>query len=70
MRMHVLPSAELGAMLSCLACRYGPNALTPPKKPGFFMKLWAQVNNIMVRALAATDNLIRLQLLPSWLTAH
>lgn len=28
--------------------KYGRNALTPPKKPGFFYKLWEQVNNIMV----------------------
>jgi magnesium-transporting ATPase (P-type) len=30
------------------ACSHGPNALTPPKKPGFLAKLWAQLNNIMI----------------------
>lgn len=29
-------------------CSHGRNALTPPKKPGFLMKLWAQTNNIMI----------------------
>ncbi|KAI8475579.1 MAG: cation transporting ATPase [Monoraphidium minutum] len=28
--------------------RFGPNALTPPKKPGFLAKLWAQLNNVLV----------------------
>ncbi|WIA10648.1 hypothetical protein OEZ85_010828 [Tetradesmus obliquus] len=33
--------------------RYGPNALTPPKKPGFFAKLWAQLNNVLIFILLA-----------------
>ena len=31
-----LSAAEAEARLS----QYGRNALTPPKKPGFFLKLW------------------------------
>lgn len=34
--------------------RYGPNALTPPKKPSFFMKLWAQMNNVMIWILLSS----------------
>jgi magnesium-transporting ATPase (P-type) len=34
-------------------CSYGPNALTPPKKPGFFAKLWAQLNNVLIFILLA-----------------
>lgn len=38
----------------CYVCnRYGPNALTPPKKPGFFAKLWAQLNNVLIFILLA-----------------
>lgn len=38
----------------CVAqCSYGPNALTPPKKPGFFAKLWAQLNNVLIFILLA-----------------
>lgn len=38
----------------CDTCnRYGPNALTPPKKPGFFAKLWAQLNNVLIFILLA-----------------
>eukprot|EP00882_Tetradesmus_deserticola_P017108 GHRQ01018309.1.p1 GENE.GHRQ01018309.1~~GHRQ01018309.1.p1 ORF type:complete len:335 (+),score=141.09 GHRQ01018309.1:240-1244(+) len=33
--------------------RYGPNALTPAKKPGFFAKLWAQLNNVLIFILLA-----------------
>lgn len=36
-----------------LCCRYGPNALTPPKKPGFWAKLWAQLNNVLIFILLA-----------------
>ncbi|WIA35644.1 hypothetical protein OEZ86_004058 [Tetradesmus obliquus] len=32
---------------------YGLNALTPPKKPGFFAKLWAQLNNVLIFILLA-----------------
>jgi hypothetical protein len=32
---------------------YGPNALTPPKKPGFWAKLWAQLNNVLIFILLA-----------------
>jgi hypothetical protein len=32
-----------------LVHRYGPNALTPPHKPGFFYKLWLQINTTMLR---------------------
>lgn len=34
-------------------CSYGPNALTPPKKPSFFAKLWAQLNNVLIFILLA-----------------
>jgi len=27
---------------------HGRNALTPPKKPGFLVKLWLQINNVMI----------------------
>lgn len=30
---------------------YGPNRLTPPEKPGFFKRLWAQLNNILIFVL-------------------
>eukprot|EP00879_Flechtneria_rotunda_P004077 GHRR01004322.1.p1 GENE.GHRR01004322.1~~GHRR01004322.1.p1 ORF type:complete len:859 (+),score=261.06 GHRR01004322.1:236-2812(+) len=33
--------------------QYGLNALTPPKKPGFFAKLWGQINNVLVWILIA-----------------
>jgi hypothetical protein len=33
--------------------RYGPNALTPPKKAGFFAKLWSQLNNVLIFILLA-----------------
>jgi magnesium-transporting ATPase (P-type) len=36
-----------------LSCRYGPNALTPPKKPGFWAKLRAQLNNVLIFILLA-----------------
>ncbi|KAG1675876.1 hypothetical protein FOA52_001533 [Chlamydomonas sp. UWO 241] len=32
---------------------YGPNALTPPRKPGFFAKLWSQLNNVLIFILLA-----------------
>lgn len=32
---------------------YGPNCLTPPEKPGFFKKLWIQLNNILIWILVA-----------------
>ncbi|KAI8475578.1 MAG: cation transporting ATPase [Monoraphidium minutum] len=33
--------------------RFGPNALTPPKKPGFLAKLWGQLNNVLIFILLA-----------------
>ena len=33
--------------------RFGPNALTPPKKAGFWAKLWAQLNNVLIFILLA-----------------
>jgi magnesium-transporting ATPase (P-type) len=39
-----LTSAEAEKRLQ----QYGRNALTPPKKPGFLAKLWAQVNNVLI----------------------
>ena len=39
-----LTSAEAEKWLQ----QYGRNALTPPKKPDFFAKLWAQVNNVLI----------------------
>jgi hypothetical protein len=40
-------------ILDSAHCRYGPNALTPPKKPGFFAKLWGQLNNVLIFILLA-----------------
>ncbi|KAG1666905.1 hypothetical protein FOA52_005965 [Chlamydomonas sp. UWO 241] len=28
--------------------QFGPNALTPAKKPSFWLKIWVQVNNVMI----------------------
>jgi hypothetical protein len=47
-----LSSAEAAKRL----LEHGPNALTPPERPGFFRKLWAQINSaliwiLLVRAL-------------------
>lgn len=59
MRIHSAPAASpLQALIRtcpvlCLLFRYGPNALTPPKKPGFFAKLWAQLNNVLIFILLA-----------------
>ena len=33
--------------------RYGRNALTPPRKPGFLAKLWGQLNNVLIWVLLA-----------------
>ncbi len=33
--------------------RIGPNRLTPPKKAGFFARLWAQLNNVLIWILLA-----------------
>ncbi|KIY95681.1 ATPase, P-type (transporting), HAD superfamily, subfamily IC [Monoraphidium neglectum] len=33
--------------------RFGPNALTPPKKPSFLAKLWGQLNNVLIFILLA-----------------
>lgn len=44
-----LETSEAGLSEEEAAARldlYGPNALTPPKKPGFLAKLWVQVNNV------------------------
>jgi magnesium-transporting ATPase (P-type) len=32
---------------------FGPNALTPPHKAGFFERLWRQINNIVIWILFA-----------------
>jgi len=34
--------------------QYGKNALTPPKKPSFFVKLWLQMNNVMIWILLSS----------------
>ncbi len=38
--------------------RYGRNALTPPKKPGFMVKLWLQINNIMIWILLVSSAIV------------
>lgn len=50
------PHRQPGSPPACVVaspCSYGPNALTPPKKPGFFAKLWAQLNNVLIFILLA-----------------
>jgi magnesium-transporting ATPase (P-type) len=32
---------------------FGPNRLTPADKPGFFARLWNQLNNILIYILLA-----------------
>ncbi|GBF92410.1 carbonate dehydratase [Raphidocelis subcapitata] len=44
-----LTAEEAAARLA----RFGPNALTPPKKAGFFKKLWDQLNNVLIFILLA-----------------
>lgn len=65
LQQHTLRMEELWLAVCCrhnvhIACaccsftrRFGPNALTPPKKPGFFAKLWAQLNNVLIFILLA-----------------
>jgi hypothetical protein len=36
---------------SATTVRFGPNALTPPKKPSFLAKLWGQLNNVRPAAM-------------------
>ncbi len=44
--------------MSLLRCRYGRNALTPPQKPGLLVKLWLQVNNIMIWILLVSAAIV------------
>lgn len=44
-----LTSAEAARRLQ----DYGPNRLTPPPKPGFLQKLWAQLNSSVIFILFA-----------------
>jgi magnesium-transporting ATPase (P-type) len=39
-----LTSAEAAKRLA----EHGKNALTPPKRPGFLRKLWAQINSALI----------------------
>lgn len=53
---HIVVTAmHVDGVMLCMFpdCSYGPNALTPPKKPGFFAKLWAQLNNVLIFILLA-----------------
>jgi magnesium-transporting ATPase (P-type) len=49
-----LKASEGGLSSSEAATRlatYGRNALTPPKKAGFFVRLWRQINNVLIFVL-------------------
>lgn len=52
---HTQPALTASARFVCVSLlhSYGPNALTPPKKPGFWAKLWAQLNNVLIFILLA-----------------